>query len=87
MTAVRIGQQGSEAVGRSGFESQPSPTFFNLNITTENRDTPLLILNIFRYQKFSETQKGSPTKFFGTLRQKKLTKSLDIPSLPHPLYP
>ena len=31
---------------------------------------PSLIPNIFRYQKFSETQKGSSTKFFGTVRQK-----------------
>ena len=30
---------------------------------------PPLIPNIFRYQRFSETQKGSLTKFFGTLRQ------------------
>ena len=28
-----------------------------------------LIHKFFRYQKFCETQKGSPTKFFGTVRQ------------------
>ena len=30
---------------------------------------PFLIHKIFRYQKFCKTQKGSPTKFFGTVRQ------------------
>ena len=34
----------------------------------------LLIFNSFRYQKFSETQKGSTANFFGTLRQKTLQK-------------
>ena len=32
--------------------------------------TPSLIVYSFRYQKFSETQKVSSTKVFGTLRQK-----------------
>ena len=32
---------------------------------------PSLILYIFRYQKFSETKKGSLTKIFGTVRRKK----------------
>ena len=31
--------------------------------------SPPLIHNIFRYRKFCETKKGSPTKFFGTVRQ------------------
>ena len=30
---------------------------------------PLLIHKFLRYRKFSETQKVSPTKFFGTMRQ------------------
>ena len=30
---------------------------------------PPLIHKFFRYQKFCETKKGSPTKFFGTVRQ------------------
>ena len=30
---------------------------------------PLLIYKLLRYQNFSETQKFSPTKFFGTVRQ------------------
>ena len=55
MTAVGLGQ-GSQAVG-SGFESLPCQKFLQF------------IPNIFRYQKFCETQKGSPTNFFGTVRQ------------------
>ena len=35
----------------------------------------------FRYQNFFETQKGSPTNFFGTLRQKISTENSDIPFL------
>ena len=41
-------------------------------ILTENRDNPpppRLIHNFFRYHKFCETKKGSPTKFFGIVRQ------------------
>ena len=39
--------------------------------STKNRDTrsPFIIHKIFRQQKFYETQKCSPTKFFGTVRQ------------------
>ena len=33
----------------------------------------------FRYKSVFETQKGSPTKFFGTVRQKFLTQNPDIP--------
>ena len=40
---------------------------------TENCDTPhLLSINFYPYKKTSETQKGSPTNFFGTVRQKVL---------------
>ena len=39
----------------------------------KNRDTLLSKKNI-RYQNNSETPKGSPTKIFGDLRQKKSTK-------------
>ena len=35
------------------------------------RDAPSAIHENFRYQNFFETLKGSPTKFFGTVRQKK----------------
>ena len=39
-------------------------------ILTEKREThPSLIPNIFRYPKLFETQKGSFTKWFGTVRQ------------------
>ena len=38
----------------------------------KNRDThpPSLIHKLFRYTKFSESQKGCPTKFFGTVRDR-----------------
>ena len=42
---------------------------------------PLLMHKVFRYQIFSETQRSSPTKFFGTVRRKTLTKNRDIPFL------
>ena len=34
----------------------------------------------FRYENVSETQKGSPTEFFGTVRQKISTESRNTPS-------
>ena len=37
---------------------------------------PSLILNIFRYQKFCEIQKGSPTKFSGTVSQHNFCRKL-----------
>ena len=43
---------------------------------------PLLSLIFFDTQ-ISETLKGSPTKFFGNVRQKNFAESNDIPSLPH----
>ena len=45
---------------------------------TDNRDkrSPHLILDFFRYQKLRETQKGCPTKFFGTLRQQIFDRKL-----------
>ena len=73
MTAVGKGQHGSQAVG-PGFESLSSQIFLRFRIVTPPPSTPL-IHKIFRYQEFSETQKGSPTKFFGTVRQKISTKS------------
>ena len=36
--------------------------------STENLDTPLI--QTFSVPEISETLKGSPTKFFGTVRQK-----------------
>ena len=43
---------------------------------------PSVILKIFRFQKFSETHKGSSTKYFGTVRQ----NFLDGKSWYHPFY-
>ena len=42
--------------------------------------TPFLVLNFFRYRKFSETQKGSLTKSFGTVKQNSFTKNPDTPT-------
>ena len=44
---------------------------------------PLLCKN-FWYQNISETQKGSPTMFFGDLGQKKLRRKNVRPSLSYP---
>ena len=41
---------------------------------------PSLIPNIFRYQKFCETQKGSSTNSFGTVRQKESMEKRDTPA-------
>ena len=73
MTAVGLGQQGSQAVG-SGFESLPcqKPLRFH----------PLH----FSIPEISETLKGSPTKFF--CRDKKFsTEKFDTPPPPTPSYP
>ena len=43
---------------------------------------PSLIPNIFRYQKFSEAQKGSSTKSFGTVRQKFFDSKSQCPPPP-----
>ena len=42
--------------------------------------TPFLVLNVFRYRKFSEQQKGSLTKFFGTVEQNRFTENPDSPT-------
>ena len=47
---------------------------------------PTRIPNIFRDQKISETQKGSPTKWFGTVRQNILTENRDTRPLSYPLH-
>ena len=62
-----VGQQGFEAVGTGSNPSFYLP-FFSISITTENGDPPLMHQKL-RYQNFSENRKGSPTKFFGTMRQ------------------
>ena len=65
--------------GSYGFEFQPLPTFFNLIIGWY--PPPSIIFNIFRYQKFFETPKSSPTKCFGTVRQNNDGKSWYPPPL------
>ena len=49
-------------------------------ISTENHDFPPSYPKFFRYRKFCETKKGSPSKFFGTVRQQSFyRKSLYSP--------
>ena len=45
---------------------------------TKNRDTPSLISNTSRYQKISEKEKSSYTKFFGPVRQKSISQQVVI---------
>ena len=76
--------------GRFGFESQILRTFFNLHITTENRDTPLspsFIHKLLRYRKLSETQhRRVPLRNVSVLWDK-LSKEIAILP-PYPLsYP
>ena len=74
MKAVGLGQQGSQAVG-SGSESLPCQKILRFRIVTTPPSTPL-ILKTFRYQEISETLKGSPMKFFGTVRQQIFDRKL-----------
>ena len=55
---------------RYGFESQPSTIFLIWLVRRKIVIPPLLMYEKIRYQNFSETTKGSATKFFGTVRQK-----------------
>ena len=55
MSAVGLGQQGSQAVG-SGFELLPCQKF-------------LRFIQHFSIPEISETLRGTPTKIFGTVRQ------------------
>ena len=48
--------------------------------STEFTDIPFLCIKIFRHPEFSESPKCSPTKFFGTVRQKKLDEKSWYPS-------
>ena len=81
MTAVGLGQHGSEAVG-PGFESLSCQIFLRFRIVTPPPSTPF-IHKIFQYQEFSETQKGSPMKFCGTVRQKILDRKSCYPPPSH----
>ena len=42
--------------------------------------THFIFLDVFRYRKFSETQKGSLTKTFGTVKQNSFTENADTPT-------
>ena len=46
--------------------------------STENRETPPTDHKNFRYPKHSETQRGSPTNFVGSIREKNSTEKSDI---------
>ena len=65
MTAVGLGQQGSQAVG-SGFESLPCQNFLRF------------ILNMFRYPKLMKHERV-PLRKIWALRQKISTENLDTP--------
>ena len=49
-------------------------TLWDKKFVAENSDIPFLCVIFFRYLTFFETEKGSPTKFFGTVRQKNWQK-------------
>ena len=76
--------------GRYGFESQPSRKF--LINTTENLDTPSLLppsffLNFLLLEILWNTaHKGSPTKFFGTARQKIFYRKSSFSPLRHKVF-
>ena len=63
-----VGQQGFEALGKG---SNPSLYLHFLIYVLRRKIVipPPLLHEKFRYQNFSETRKGSCTKFFGTVRQ------------------
>ena len=67
---------------RYGFESQPLPTFFNISITTENRDTtPLLCMKRFDARIFLKPGRV-PLRSFSVLWDKKIpTENRDLPLL------
>ena len=52
--------------------------FIRQALVTLPHSPPILILNCFGFKKFCETQKGSPMKFFGTLRNKLFFENGDI---------
>ena len=70
MTAVGLGQQGSQAVG-SGFEHCETENNRRKIVILPPPPPPPLVHKIFRYQKFSETPKCSPRKFFRHCETKK----------------
>ena len=84
MTAVGLGQHGSEAVG-IWFESLSCQITLRFRIVTPPRSTPL-IHKSFGYQEFSETPKGSPTNFFGTVRLKFFDGKSWYPPIMHKIF-
>ena len=52
---------------------------FNFINTTENRDTPPLMHENFRYRSFSETKKGSPRNFLRYCDSKNFRRKIVIP--------
>ena len=64
-----VGQQGFEAVD-TGLNPSLYRHFLTQILRRKIVISPLLCIKIFRYTKFSETPKGSPKNFFGTVRQK-----------------
>ena len=54
--------------------------------STEKRHTPLPIHELFPYLNFSERQKRSPTKFFGTVRLNDFHGKPRISSIMHKLF-
>ena len=85
MSAVGLEQYGSEAVG-PGFEFLSCQIFSRFRIVTSPPSNPP-IHKIFRYQNLSETQKGSSTMFFGTVRLKISDRKRDKPIIQKILTP
>ena len=60
-------------------------TLWDKKLVAENSDIPFLCVIFFRYLTFSETEEGSPTKFFATVRQKIWQKLVKQPLFFYPL--
>ena len=82
--SIRVRTSGSEAVG-AWFESLSFEIFLRFRIVTLPPSIPL-IHKIFGYQEFSETQNGSPTKFFGDVRQKVFDRKSWYPPIMHKVF-
>ena len=72
--------------GRSEFESAVSDIFtisltFTISLSKIVIPPPLLPIKLFWYQKFYGKQEGSPTKFFGPVRQNFFGQNRDAPFL------
>ena len=60
-------------------------TLWDKKLIAEKSDIPFLCVNFFPYLTFSETEKGSPTEFFCTVRQKIWQKLVKQPLFFYPL--